>query len=68
MPPEKFEESPIIFGDFINVTAADSDRMYEDLRDMKKLFAVLSEVVVHLDVCCSVVLNSHYCSISMTST
>ena len=26
--------------------AADSDRMYEDLMDMKKLFAVLSEVKI----------------------
>lgn len=44
--PEKFEESPIIFGDFIKMGAADSDRMYEDLMDMKKLFAVLSEVKI----------------------
>jgi hypothetical protein len=46
MLPEKFEESPIIFGDFMNVTAADSDKMYEELVDMRKLFVVLSEVIV----------------------
>lgn len=42
--PEKFEEAPIIFGDFLKIGAAESDRMYEELTDMKKLFAVLSEV------------------------
>ena len=42
--PEHFEESPIIFGDFIKIGATDSDKMYEDLVDMKKLYTVLSEV------------------------
>ena len=42
--PKTFEESPIIFGDFIKIGATGSDRIYEELTDMKKLFAVLSEV------------------------
>ena len=44
IPPEKFESDPIIFGDFMKVGAAKSDRIYEDITDMKKLHSVLSEV------------------------
>ena len=41
---EKFEESPIIFGDYIKMGAGQADRLYEELTDMKKLHNVLSEV------------------------
>ena len=41
---EKFEESPIIFGDFMKMGADPADRIYEELTDMKKVFNVLSEV------------------------
>ena len=41
---EKFESSPIIFGDFIKVGADSSDRLYEELADMKKMKNVLDEV------------------------
>ena len=44
MSAEKFEEVPIIFGDFLKVGAAQSDRMYEELVNMKKVGAVLNEV------------------------
>ena len=44
VPAEKFESDPIIFGDFMKVGAAKSDRIYEDITDMKKLHNVLSEV------------------------
>ncbi|CAI8029533.1 Dynein heavy chain 6, axonemal [Geodia barretti] len=40
---EKFETSPIIFGDFIKVGADPSDRLYEELADMKKIRNVLNE-------------------------
>ena len=42
---EKFESSPIIFGDFIKVGADVSDRLYEELADMKKIRNVLNEVL-----------------------
>ena len=41
---EKFEEAPIIFGDYMRVGASRSDRVYEELVDMKKVFNVLEEV------------------------
>ena len=41
---EKFEESPIIFGDYLKMGASQSDRIYEELVDMKKVASVLSEV------------------------
>lgn len=41
---DKFEDSPIIFGDFIKIGASESDRLYEELVDMKKVKYVLSEV------------------------
>ena len=41
---EKFEESPIIFGDYMKPGASRSDRVYEELVDMKKVFNVLEEV------------------------
>lgn len=44
MSVEKFESSPIIFGDFIKVGADPSDRLYEELADMKKISNVLNEV------------------------
>ena len=46
---EKFEESPIIFGDFIKIGAADADKMYEELTNMKKLASVLDEVRVRVE-------------------
>ena len=48
---DKFEESPIVFGDFIKIGASDSDRLYEELVDMKKVQYVLSEVRAHWCVC-----------------
>ena len=44
---EKFESSPIIFGDFIKVGADPSDRLYEELTDMKKIRNVLNEVCMY---------------------
>ena len=44
MSAEKFESSPIIFGDYIKVGADASDRLYEELVDMKKVENVLNEV------------------------
>lgn len=41
---EKFEESPIIFGDYLKMGASQADRIYEELVDMKKVASVLSEV------------------------
>lgn len=43
---EKFEESPIIFGDFMKVGASQTDRIYEELTNLKKVSSVLSEVSV----------------------
>ena len=45
---EKFESSPIIFGDFIKVGADSSDRLYEELADMKKMKNVLDEVRTYI--------------------
>ena len=47
---EKFESSPIIFGDFIKMGADPSDRLYEELADMKKIRNVLNEVRMLLKV------------------
>ena len=44
MSAEKFEESPIIYGDFIKMGAAPADRLYEEMADHKKLCNVLNEV------------------------
>ena len=44
MTPESFEDSPIIFGDFIKMGADTADKVYEELADMKKLTNVLGEV------------------------
>lgn len=71
MSAEKFEESPIIFGDYLKMGASQSDRIYEELVDMKKVANILSEVRS-----CSLALLHYYihytyaiiCSISMTST
>ena len=41
---EKFEESPIIFGDYMKMGASQSDRIYEELVDMKKVANILAEV------------------------
>jgi dynein heavy chain len=40
---DKFEESPIIFGDFMKIGAAEADKMYEELTNMKKVVAILEE-------------------------
>ena len=42
--PEKFEESPILFGDFIKIGATESDKKYEEFVDVTKLETVLSGV------------------------
>ena len=44
MSAEKFESDPIIFGDYIKMGADVSDRLYEELADMKKVGNVLNEV------------------------
>ena len=44
MSAEKFESDPIIFGDFIKMGADASDRLYEELIDMRKVVNVLNEV------------------------
>ena len=41
---EKFEESPIIFGDYMKMGASQADRIYEELVDMKKVANILTEV------------------------
>lgn len=38
------EESPIVFGDFLKVGAPKSDRVYEELSNIKKTVSVLTEV------------------------
>jgi len=43
MSAEKFEESPIVFGDFMKMGADQADRIYEELTDMKKVSNILSE-------------------------
>ena len=52
MTAESFEDSPIIFGDFIKMGADTADKVYEELADMRKLTNVLGEVrgVVNLEV------------------
>ena len=40
---DKFEESPIIFGDFLKIGASGSDRIYEEFTNTKKLISVLEE-------------------------
>jgi len=44
MSAEKFEESPIVFGDFMKMGTDQADRIYEELTDMKKVSNILSEV------------------------
>ena len=36
--------NPILFGDYIKMGAAESDKMYEELTDMTKLKNVLNDV------------------------
>ena len=48
---ETFESSPIIFGDFIKMGADPSDRLYEELADMKKIRNVLNEVQFNIYHC-----------------
>ncbi|XP_075946793.1 dynein axonemal heavy chain 6 [Anarhichas minor] len=43
LEPSCFVTQPIIFGDFITVGAEKEDRLYEDLRDMGKIQAVLQD-------------------------
>eukprot|EP00731_Ephydatia_muelleri_P001617 Em0001g1617a len=40
---DKMEESPIVFGDFLKVGAPKSDRVYEELSNIKKTVSVLTE-------------------------
>ena len=42
--PERLEEKPIIFGDYMKMGAAKDDRMYEEIADFKKVTNVLTEV------------------------
>ena len=62
MSAEKFEESPIIFGDYLKMGASQSDRIYEELVDMKKVANILSEVCLlmsfaHQHVCTMLILQ-----------
>ena len=50
---EKFEESPIIFGDYLKMGAAKSDRIYEELSDMRKTSNILLEVHTCMYMLCS---------------
>lgn len=65
---EKFEESPIIFGDYMKMGASQSDRIYEELVDMKKVANILSEVFM-LHTSCRHIMYIIFCyySISMIS-
>ena len=38
------EASPIVFGDFMKIGAPKSDRVYEELSNIKKVVSVLTEV------------------------
>lgn len=41
---EKFEASPILFGDFMKMGADPSDRIYEELVDVAKVKNLLTDV------------------------
>ncbi|KAI9538399.1 Dynein heavy chain 6, axonemal [Dissostichus eleginoides] len=43
LEPSYFVTQPIIFGDFIKVSAEKEDRLYEDLTDMEKIQTVLQD-------------------------
>ncbi|KAK7929355.1 hypothetical protein WMY93_005750 [Mugilogobius chulae] len=43
LEPESFVTHPIIFGDFLRVSAEKEDRVYEDLTDIQKIQAVLQD-------------------------
>uniref|UniRef100_A0A1X7UKU1 AAA+ ATPase domain-containing protein n=2 Tax=Amphimedon queenslandica TaxID=400682 RepID=A0A1X7UKU1_AMPQE len=40
---DKFEESPILFGDFLKIGASPTDRVYEELVNTNKVISVLEE-------------------------
>lgn len=56
---DKFESSPIIFGDFIKMGADPSDRLYEELADMKKIRNVLNEVHIRTIYCVHISYTIH---------
>lgn len=41
---EKFETTPILFGDFMKMGADPADRIYEDLVDITKVKTLLTDV------------------------
>lgn len=44
MEAEKFETTPILFGDFMKMGADPADRIYEDLVDITKVKTLLTDV------------------------
>lgn len=44
MEAEKFETSPILFGDFMKMGADPADRIYEELVDISKVKNLLADV------------------------
>lgn len=44
MEAEKFETSPILFGDFMKMGADPTDRIYEELVDISKVKNLLVDV------------------------
>ena len=46
MEPDSFVKQPIIFGDFMKMGAAPSDKMYEELTDLTKVQTVLQDVSI----------------------
>ena len=44
MEADKFETTPILFGDFMKMGADPVDRIYEDLVDITKVKTLLADV------------------------
>ena len=44
MNPEVLQENPILFGDFLSVTAEREDRLYDEFTDIRKIQSNLQEV------------------------
>ena len=51
--PERLEEKPIIFGDYMKMGAAKDDRMYEEIADFRKVTNVLTEVSRLISITCN---------------
>lgn len=47
MEPSTFETNPILFGDFMKMGADPADRIYEELVDVSKVKALLTDVRLH---------------------